>query len=51
MNKHLTSRWTNFPALRQLFAKPVYQVVRSLMDRVDQSPTAEFLVVARRPER
>jgi len=51
LNKHLTSRWTNFPAFRQVFARPVYQVVRSLMDRADQSPTAEFLVVARRPER
>lgn len=51
VNKHLTSRWTNFPAFRQVFAKPVYQVVRTLMDRVDQSPTAEFLVVARRPDR
>src|SRR5262245_29797066 len=50
LNKHLTTRWTNLPAFRQVFAKPVYRVVRTMMDRADPSPTAEFLVVARRPE-
>jgi hypothetical protein len=49
LNKHLTSRWTNFPAFRQPFARPVYQLVRAVMDSADASPTAEFLIVARRP--
>ncbi len=51
LNKHLTTRWTNFPGLRQIFAAPVYLAVKALMDRVDQTPTAEFLVIARRPSR
>ena len=49
-NKHLTTRWTNFPAVRSLFAAPVYRVVNAVMARADKSPTAEYLVVARRPE-
>jgi SAM-dependent methyltransferase len=50
LNKRLTTRWTNFPNARKLFARPVYQLIRSIMDRSDASPTAEFLIVARRPE-
>jgi SAM-dependent methyltransferase len=50
LNKRLTTRWTNFPNARKLFARPVYQLIRSIMDRADASPTAEFLIVARRPE-
>ena len=50
LNKKLTTRWTNFPPLRELLAKPVYHAVKSLMDHSDQTATAEFLVVARRPE-
>jgi SAM-dependent methyltransferase len=49
VNKHLTTRWTNFPAARRAFAGPVYRLVRALMDRADGAPTAEFLVVAKRP--
>lgn len=49
-NKHLTTRWTNFPRLRGLFAAPVHRAVRAVMDRADDSPTAEYLVIARRPE-
>jgi SAM-dependent methyltransferase len=51
LNKHLTSRWTNFPVFRQAFARPVYGLVRQVMDRADVTPTAEFLIAARRPER
>jgi hypothetical protein len=50
LNKRLTTRWTNFPKARKLFARPVYELIRSIMDHSDSSPTAEFLVVARRPE-
>ncbi|HEX2672890.1 MAG TPA: class I SAM-dependent methyltransferase [Polyangiaceae bacterium] len=50
LNKRLTTRWTNFPNARKLFARPVYELIRSIMARADSSPTAEFLVVARRPE-
>ena len=50
LNKHLTTRWTNFPNLRAAAAWPVYQAVKAIMDRADQAPTAEFFVVARRPE-
>lgn len=50
LNKKLTTRWTNFPPARRLFAKPVYRAVKAIMDRADQAPTAEFLIVAQRPE-
>ena len=50
LNKKLTTRWTNFPPARRLFAKPVYHAVKAIMARSDQTPTAEFLVVAQRPE-
>jgi SAM-dependent methyltransferase len=50
LNKHLTTRWTNFPKLRQAFAWPVYQAVKAIMDRSDEAPTAEFFIAARRPE-
>jgi 2-polyprenyl-3-methyl-5-hydroxy-6-metoxy-1,4-benzoquinol methylase len=50
LNKHLTTRWTNFPRFRRLLARPVYHLVRSVLDQADPSPTAEFLIVARRPE-
>ena len=50
VNKRLTTRWTNFPPLRQIFARPVFRAVKAIMDRADEAPTAEFLVVAKRPE-
>ena len=50
LNKKLTTRWTNFPPVRELLAKPVYRAVKSIMDHSDQTATAEYLVVARRPE-
>ena len=50
LNKQLTTRWTNFPNARRAFAWPVYQAVKAIMARADDRPTAEFFVVARRPE-
>jgi len=50
LNKRLTTRWTNFPNARKLFARPVYELIRSIMARSDSSLTGEFLLVARRPE-
>ena len=50
LNKKLTTRWTNFPPARRLFAEPVYHAVKAIMARADQAATAEFLVVAQRPE-
>ena len=49
LNKHLTSRWTNFPGARRLLAYPAYALVRSILASADQAPTAEHLVVARKP--
>jgi hypothetical protein len=46
-NKHLTTRWTNFPRFRAL-AAPAYVAVSAIMSATDEAPTAEFLVVARR---
>jgi SAM-dependent methyltransferase len=49
LNKHLTSRWTNFPGARRLLAYPAYALVRQILDLADSAQTAEHLVVARRP--
>jgi hypothetical protein len=49
VNKHLTTRWTNLPYLREIAAPLVYTAVKALMDRSDSRPTAEYLVIARRP--
>jgi len=49
LNKHLTTRWTNFPRLRRLVARPVHSIVSGLVQHAGSAPTAEFLVVARRP--
>ena len=49
-NKHLTTRWTNFPRFRKAFAAPVHAVVERIMRTSDEEPTAEFLVVAQRRE-
>jgi 2-polyprenyl-3-methyl-5-hydroxy-6-metoxy-1,4-benzoquinol methylase len=51
LNKTLTTRWTNFPLARRALSVPMYALTRSLMDRSDPTPTAEFLVIGRRPER
>lgn len=50
LNKTLTTRWTNFPNARRTLAKPVFEAVKSIMARADQTPTAEFFIAARRPE-
>jgi len=49
-NKKLTTRWTNFPRFRSLLGRPVFEVVDKLMASADQTPTAEFLVIAQAPE-
>lgn len=48
-NKKATKRWTNVPALRKALAAPVYWATRAALSAGDQTPTAEFMVVARRP--
>jgi SAM-dependent methyltransferase len=47
-NKHLTSRWTNFPRFRKAFAAPVHAMVERLMSTSAMDKSAEYLVVARR---
>jgi SAM-dependent methyltransferase len=48
MNKHLTTRWTNFPRVRRLMSAPVYSVVSGLLRASDATPSAEFLVIAQK---
>lgn len=48
-NKHLTTRWTNFPRFRRALARPVFAVVDRVLAAADSAPTAEFLVIARAP--
>lgn len=50
VNKNLVKRWTNFPELRKLAAGPVYALTQAALAAGDRTPSAEFLVVARRPE-
>jgi len=50
LNKHLTTRWTNFPRARRLAVRPVHAVVEKLLASASSEPTAEFLVIARRRE-
>jgi 2-polyprenyl-3-methyl-5-hydroxy-6-metoxy-1,4-benzoquinol methylase len=50
LNKTLTTRWTNFPGARRALSLPVYALAKSLLDRNDQTPTAEFLAIGRRPD-
>jgi 2-polyprenyl-3-methyl-5-hydroxy-6-metoxy-1,4-benzoquinol methylase len=49
LNKRLTTRWTNFPNVRRLLAVPAYAAASWIVQAADPSPTAEFLVVGRRP--
>ncbi|HEX7669537.1 MAG TPA: class I SAM-dependent methyltransferase [Polyangiaceae bacterium] len=49
LNKKLTSRWTNFPALRKLGAFPAFLLAQAALSVGDRTPTAEFLVRVRRP--
>jgi 2-polyprenyl-3-methyl-5-hydroxy-6-metoxy-1,4-benzoquinol methylase len=51
LNKTLTTRWTNFPQARRRMAGPVHRaVLAALAVARDPTPTAEFLVIVRRPE-
>jgi SAM-dependent methyltransferase len=50
LNKTLTTRWTNFPAARRALSLPVYALTKSLLERNDRTPTAEFLAIGRKPE-
>ena len=49
LNKTLTTRWTNFPGARRAMALPVYALAKALLDKSDQTPTAEYLAIGRRP--
>lgn len=50
LNKALTGKWTLVPGLRRLGAMPVYSIVKALLAaNPAQTPTAEFLLAARRP--
>jgi 2-polyprenyl-3-methyl-5-hydroxy-6-metoxy-1,4-benzoquinol methylase len=48
-NKHMTTRWTNFPGARKVLGYPAFAAVSSLLSASNSEKTAEFLVVARRP--
>lgn len=50
LNKHLTTRWTNFPVFRSAFAGPAYALANAVLSASDDAPTAEFLVIAERAE-
>jgi SAM-dependent methyltransferase len=50
VHKKLTRRWTSFPGVRQMLAEPAYLLVEGALSLGDKRPTAEFMVVARRPE-
>jgi SAM-dependent methyltransferase len=49
LNKHLTTRYTNFPRARRLAARPVHAIVDRLLRSSRSELTAEFLVIGRRP--
>lgn len=49
VNKHLTTRWTNFPGARKLLGYPAFALVQALLEASDGAPSAEYLVIARRP--
>jgi SAM-dependent methyltransferase len=50
LNKRMTTRWTNFPSARKTMAPIAFAAVRAaLAASGDAQPTAEFLVVLRRP--
>lgn len=49
ISKKLTNRYTHLPFLRRFFALPAYLLARTTLGLFDQTPTAEFFIVARRP--
>jgi SAM-dependent methyltransferase len=48
-NKKLTTRWTNFPRVRRLFAPLAFSLAKAAIATGGPAPTGEFLIVARRP--
>ena len=50
LNKHMTTRWTNFPRARRLAARPVHSLIERLLSMSSSEKTAEFLIVGRRRE-
>jgi len=48
-NKRLTTRWTNFPRVRQRFAPVAYALAQAALQAGDPAPTGEFLIVCKRP--
>ncbi len=48
-NKQLTTRWTNFPPARRLFARRVHALVERILETASSELSAEFLIVAERP--
>lgn len=48
-NKKLTKRWTHLPTVRSRIAGPVYSILKAALTSGDPTPTAEFLIVGRRP--
>jgi SAM-dependent methyltransferase len=48
-NKHLTTRYTNFPPARRLFARQVHALVAGILNASGRDRTAEYLVIAERP--
>jgi SAM-dependent methyltransferase len=49
-NKQLTTRWTNFPPARRLFARQVHTLVERILAASSNELSAEFLIVAERAE-
>jgi len=47
-NKHMTTRWTNFPPARRLMARPVHALVERILRASSPKLSAEFLIVAER---
>lgn len=48
-NKKLTKKWTNFPGARRALSDIAYALTRAAVASGDPTPTAEFLIVGRRP--
>lgn len=49
-NKKLTKKWTNFPGARRAVSDVAYALTRAALASGDPTPTAEFLIVGRRPQ-
>jgi 2-polyprenyl-3-methyl-5-hydroxy-6-metoxy-1,4-benzoquinol methylase len=52
LNKKMTTRWTNFPGVRRMMTPVAHSLVKAALAAAhDSTPTAEFLVVCKRPAR